>query len=191
MLVETYEQTETYDEEPENREAALALVSTLGLEGQFELLGEDENGGDMPYRKMTKEEQDVYGAILSVQTDIVDYKDAPIPLRILQVASHAQPLFDCLIVWHPKNADFKDPLLVGRKGDQYGPHQLFILARWGDELLPFPKLRGIAGKTIRDKTIASLKSIASEVTAHIAAVEAMTGAEVMASGFRDSPCFYK
>lgn len=96
MLVETYEAISideaTHGNEEVNEEA-LALIGSLGLAGQQELLSERAVGdGETvvtrnPYRKMTGEEAHIFRAILPREVDIKKYSDGPIPVRVLQIAA--------------------------------------------------------------------------------------------------------
>ncbi len=96
MQVETFEaiERELAEHAPEEQAKALELIEELGLDGQQELLTErdDDDGERCPYRRMTAEEQRVYGAICEKTTEIEAYASGPIPLRVLQVAAHARPL---------------------------------------------------------------------------------------------------
>ena len=146
MQVETYEVPEVdfMTGEEEDSEEAIALIEELGLEGQQDLTKGD---GRFPYRKMTSEEKFVYELLFGEKTNVRAFSDGAIPLRVLQVISHASGLFDELTVWHKPNADIKDPLLVGTKEVKgtYGPTtEIFILSRWGDSLLPFSELASLA-----------------------------------------------
>lgn len=155
MNVETYEaisldvQDGDAFQEAVNAEA-MALIETLGLQGQRELLQESNVGGESvttrnPYRRMTKEEQAIFTAIMPERTKLAQYRDGPIPLRALQVAAHAVDLFSSVEVWHPE-AGKDDPVLVGvnTPNGEYGVRELFLLARWGEELCSLDDLRAKA-----------------------------------------------
>jgi hypothetical protein len=150
MLVETFEATELdHEGTPECEAEALELINSLGLEGQRELLTESREGVvRCPYRKMTQQEAWAYGVICPKVSPLKKFSDGPIPVRVLQVAAHANGLFDEVEVWSAKDADIKDPVLVGIKKKGY-ERERFLLARWGDELLPFGEV--LAGATVRFK----------------------------------------
>lgn len=159
MQTETYEVISNNPAEGDNAlvaelksPEAVELITTLGLKGQEALLVERQTeGGEtvverFPYRRMTKDEDRVYGFLMPQKTKLVDYKDGPVPLRVLQVAAHATDLFDePLIVWHPEGA-IDDPILIGIKhkpttNPAHPVREVFLLARWGDVLLPFEEMR--------------------------------------------------
>jgi hypothetical protein len=156
MQVETYEMTEVVDQNIQENEECLGLIESLGLSGQQSLINPNKTTF-FPYRKMTKEEKIVYETMLPASCALEEFKEGQIPLRVLQVASHAKSLdfFDKgLIVFHSKNADVKDPVLVGRhcNDKQYSwSYDQYILARWGEVLLPFAECTEIAMKIIRVK----------------------------------------
>lgn len=175
MLVETYEVEETNSEAAglaADSEAA-ELIARLELTGQQKLLNPD-TVTRFPYRKMTKQEGQVYGILCPCKSKLRDYDDGIIPVRVLQVAAHVLELgfVDRVEVWHPENADIKDPVLVGVKGPEYGDRQLFILARWGAELPPFGELLIAAKARWTDNRRAMLASIKAKVEAELNSSEA-------------------
>lgn len=199
MLVETYEVLEQHQADdgtftPEDRELAESLIVDLDLEGQSRYMRRESSDATeipaIPYRKMTAEEKEVYSLILPEKTLLQKYSDAPIPVRVLQVAAHARPMFDGLIVWHPTNADDPDPLLLGFNGHQYSPSEYFLLARWGDELLPFSELREKAARLLRERVIAKLKSIQEEVAMKLRVVDSLTPFQLLAGKDLKDPKFF-
>ena len=179
MKVETYEAI-SVDEQKGTvinevvSEEALALIESLGLEGQKSLVETREVGGEevqtrFPYRKMTREEQAVFGAVMPHRTRLHSYSDGPIPLRALQVAAHAQSLnfFDHVEVWHPEPGR-DDPVLVGCKKNAGGwGLDLYLLARWGDELVSMDDLRQKAKAVI----VARAKSAIAKARAQLTGLE--------------------
>lgn len=176
MQVESYEQTEEYDGEPEDRDEAFALTVELGLNGQGRFFSPSD--GDMPFRKMTDEEYRVYEAVLGAECELKDYKDDPIPVRILQIAAKAQPHFKELRVMYAPNAD--DPVLYGRT-EKY---EKFIIARWGSALKSFGELRVEAGKVIKAKYLKECRKGIAGLEAAMAAIEGVQGEDVILGGFK-------
>lgn len=171
MLVETFEVLErcvgTDGRVTEEQDAeALALIESLGLDGQMRLnkpAEQDEATPSrrFPYRKMTAIESAVYTAICPSKSKLKEYDDGAIPLRVLQVAAHAKGMFKELYVWSAASPIVKDPVLVGAQADPAASWREtnFILARWGAELLPFDELLAKAATIVRGK----LKSIAKNI----------------------------
>ena len=139
--VETFEQTELGAEGCVEKDSeALALIDRLGLDGQRELLNPDTSMR-CPYRVMNAVELRVYQALYPEHTAIERYRNGMIPLRVLQIAAHAQPFYLRIEVWTERTAQ-TDPVLVGisRPAGTW-VDQVFILARWGEALKPFADLR--------------------------------------------------
>lgn len=183
MLVETYEVPEVDAMgTPECEAEAIELIESLGLEGQQSLL--KKSGGEtvrMPYRKMTAEEAFVYEKVLPKKTKLQNYSDGPIPLRVLQVASHAKELYDLIQVWHPENADEKDPVLVGVNGSEYSAKERFMLARWGEELLPFSELAKKAGAKVRAEIKAACATGIAKLKACADSLDELSDADLAAA----------
>ena len=142
MEVQTFETTEvTSSMQADDIDKIKALTESLELTGQKTLLTSDNTR--FVYRKMTREEANVYGLLCSQRTKLEDYADQVIPLRVLQVAAHAKALnfFRFLTVWHPESAEVKDPVLVGFAGESDYSGAYYILARWGETLEPFETLK--------------------------------------------------
>lgn len=175
MQVETYEVPEVdFEGNVESNDEAVALIEKLELDGQRELI-HPGRGYRTPYRKMTKEEAVVYGAIFEKKTNIAKYKDEPIPLRVLQVAAHAKSLFKELQVWHKPSADIKDPILVGVNGVEWASdREMFMLARWGDCLVPFAELAQVAAKLLREKAMDDIKAIIETAKTRMGLLESMS-----------------
>lgn len=176
MQVETFEVI-SIDEQggqiinEEVNEEALALIERLGLKGQMQLIRESEAGEEqvvtrVPYRAMTAEEGAVYRACFPETSALEKFRQSAIPLRVLQVAAHAAPMFELLEVWHPKE-DRDDPLLVGVRKDPEATYrrQQFVLARWGEALVPFEELRTRARRTIATATRRKLAEVHAELHA--------------------------
>jgi hypothetical protein len=172
MEVETFEVSELTAEgklDIEDVEAFKTAINDLELDGQKKFLPDDEGpdkelGPVNPYRKMTKEEHFVYSTVCSAKVDLSRYAESILPLRVLQVAAHANKMFQDLEVWHAPNADIEDPVLVGinNKGS-YGRVSFFLLARWGETLVPFDELKEVAIRMWREKTLNALKTIKQAV----------------------------
>ena len=187
MQVETFEVTETYSDGTVECEAeALELIERLGLDGQQQLVkGFGETKVRSPYRKMTHEEGVIYKALCPKESDLTEFSESAIPVRVLQVAAHAVGLFDHILVWSAENADVKDPVLVGVNGNKYSTSERFILARWGEELLPLSDLAKLAGERIRAVRLKKLREIVSKATAAIASTEQAAPQELV--GVNESP----
>lgn len=188
MIIETFEIEESTDEMAlmAADSEGIDLIKKLGLSGQDRFVNGD-TATRFPYRKMTKEEGLVYGLLCPQKTTVENYSEGIIPLRVLQVISHAGDLefFDAMNIWHPENADIKDPVLVGSKKVKTGPGEysynteLYILARWGDMLPSFEELRDLAKKMWCGNTKAKLIAIKREVETAIGSIDELKSSETM------------
>lgn len=182
MQIETYEVEEhtTEGRDPFEVDAeAEALIESLGLDGQRSLLVESDDPDvqtktRVPYRRMTAEEERVYDTLYPEHAKVEAYNVAPIPLRVLQVISHARPLFKRVEVWGPKTQD-PDPVLVGVV-DETTPHGFtrevrYILARWGETLVPFEELLEKAVRRLATRWKANAEKVAAECMAFMDAPE--------------------
>lgn len=190
MQVETFEATEFGIEQPKKvKEEHNSLINELGLNGQMDIVAGDSV---CPYRKMKADEKFAYENICPKKCEAKEYKDGPIPLRVLQVMSHANSLdfFDKFEIWYPDNADVKDPVLVGIvKKDSYD-YDRYILARWGEVLEPLPKLIETAGHIAKNKAIAKYKKIKTQVEHNLKFLENSTIDEVISGEMNLDPSFY-
>jgi hypothetical protein len=191
MQVETFECTETAHEPIEACQEAVGLMEELGLEGQKELVTKCEKSGfdqRCPYREMTATEAYVYRVLCPEVTPLKTYKRSPIPLRVLQVAAHANSLgiFKELRVWDRASPAVKDPVLVGViTHPQYDwmDNKFFILARWGEELEAFAVLAKRAFDAKREQFVESLQRIANSIAGRIATAREMSDAELLELGW--------
>jgi hypothetical protein len=176
MQIETYEAISLDEQHGEIvnelvSEEAMSIIDALGLDGQKELLSEHETDGESvttraPYRTMTAEESAIFGAVLPRHVTIDRYNDAPIPLRVLQVAAHARTIdmFNRIEVWCPANPAAPDPLLIAWSGKEFSrDRKAFILARWGEVLEPLDVLRDKAAQILRTNVVAKIEEAREEL----------------------------
>lgn len=192
MQVETYEVI-SLDEQngsiinEEVSEEALALIESLGLEGQKALVHKTAIADDemteqrMPYREMTLEEQRVFGTLFPQRTAIDRYAAGPIPLRALQVAAHANSCgVERIEVWHSR-IPAADPVLVGytKHPTRSWGSRTMLLARWGTALDSFDTLRQQATETLRTKVRSQLEAGKAQVDAALTSVDALVALHLL------------
>lgn len=183
MQVETYECVETASEPIEATAEAIALMEELELDGQKQLVSpaESKSGGGSrcPYREITSEERFVYRTMCPVSINIARYNAAPIPLRVLRIASHANSLglFKRLMIWDHETVTVKAPVLVAFTGGEYEwiDNRCFILARWGEELETFATL-------LKRAVISARERLTNEAESLVKIVQATTDAQIIAAG---------
>lgn len=171
MQVQTFECEETQAETPELSAEAMSLIEELELEGQQSL--NVKSGERFPYRQMDAEEAFVYGLLCPEHVEMRKYRQGPIPLRVLQVASHAKTMFDRIEIWHKVSPSVKDPVLVGMKRNpvETWRNDPFILARWGDVLEEWPALLKSAIQVWRAKTRDGLNRLKQEAEITLKSVD--------------------
>lgn len=189
MQVEAFDCTETASEPIEASEEAVRLMEELGLEGQKSLVTKSEKSGRdtrCPYREMTKDEAYVYKVLCPEETALSQYSRSPIPLRVLQIAAHANDLgiFKKLVVWDRKSAVVKDPVLVayGKPSPGDWRDSMWILARWGEELEAFTVLSKRALSAKRAEIVDGLQRIANSIAGRLSTAQEMTDDELMGLG---------
>jgi hypothetical protein len=186
MQVETFECQETAAEPIEAAEEAIAIIEQLGLSGQKSLISAgDKLATRCPYRQMRRDEDFAYGVLCPEKTRLCDYDASPVPLRVLQIAAHAQSLemFTDLRVWHAKETAEKDPVLVGvaKHPTRSWDSTTYILARWGEELESWPVLLRRALDKKREQITEAYRAIEAKVR-NARAAEEMTADELIEKG---------
>lgn len=166
MQVEIFEQEDVRVETVEQSEEALRIINDLGLDGQKPKSLSTGTVVRFPYRLMTDEELFVYSILCPQRTDLKTYDLSPIPLDILKTAAYAKSLQDPRIayleVWSATSQKVKDPVLVGKK-EHWSSSQIYILGRWGEELLPLDVLLPDAVKKWYALRVDKLNEILREV----------------------------
>ncbi len=163
MQIETFEQTETNnDGSAECGDESIAIIEELDLQGQRELITPE--GEVSLWRLMTLEERAVYDLLCPEKTALDEYRDGPIPLRVLLIAKAAVGDFKKLYVLHPESSRVKDPVLVGVKGNDWSS-EYYILARWGAELGSFTEMAEQALKLWTAKVTSACRKIVSQASA--------------------------
>lgn len=168
MLVETFECTETFSEPADVCAEAIEIIDAMELTGQRTLITPSESEPSRcPYREITAEESFVYRALCPTSIALNAYSSSPIPLRVLQIAAHAQSLnmFKRICVWDRESVTVKDPVLVAWTGGEYDwtNNRCFILARWGEELEAFAVLRKRAMVIVRERLISEAENLLARV----------------------------
>ena len=189
MEIETFEVAELNPDtlEFEDMDKAIELINDLGLEGQKKLINKDDEGVTLcPYRQMTAEEQFGYTRFLTTHDKVEEYSAGPIPIRVLQVLSHAKTLgiFSHFSIWH--SIGDPDPVLLAKpSGETEWNSVWYILARWGSELAPFKELKEKAAIMHLAEVKNELVLIRSKVEDKLASLENfnLSGIEALRTPF--------
>lgn len=166
MNVQTFEQE--LERHPEACDEARRLIEELGLAGQQATT--TESGPRCPYRQWKMREQIVYELLCPTREDVKNYEADSIPLRVLQVLSHAKSLgiYEAFKINSAANPAIKDPVLLGvPNGEQWDASKWHLLARWGDELDEFPIMERKAAAIHKQKLILEASKAKGEAAAII------------------------
>lgn len=174
MQVQTYEVEPVDQNEIQHLAAegeALELIESLELEGQKSLVNED-TGTILPYRFITAQERFVFKTLFPQECKIQNYKDGPIPLRVLQVAAHVKSLkrddMTYLQVWYPRQG-IDDPVLIARP--DYYKDPIYLIARWGQALLDFDELLAKAIKEQKAIVKSKLEAAKGEIDSLLSRID--------------------
>lgn len=186
MKIETYEVEEITGElgVMAADSEAIELCEKLGLKGQLKLTNK-ETGTRQPYRRMTALELLVFSQVCPQRTPLENYDAGIIPLRVLQVASHAKEFFSHLTVWHPNDIR-RDPVLVGTPGPYSSEYHL--LARWAEAWQDFETLTRQAKESWKIQYRAELTDIMNKAKQRLESVN-LAADEAFIHGNAPAPYF--
>jgi hypothetical protein len=122
----------------ENSEEWEQMCTGLGLEKQLKKAGKKEKVGN-PYMKIDPRTERVYRLLCPQRQLYTDYVSSTLPLEVLQEIHRCQEneWFPRIEVWYDDKSP--DPFLIGYDSKKWEANK-FLIARWGDELLPFEQL---------------------------------------------------
>lgn len=147
------------------------LAEELGMEGQLKLItpksGEEVDKNPSPYIHMNKKAENVFAILCPEVVDYKKYGKSTIPRDVMKEIAFAEKLqcFDKICIWYDDASP--DPLVVGYIKVAPYEYVKHMIARFGDEILPFEVLEKKAierlKKRITDKLKATLTSIDTKV----------------------------
>lgn len=141
MKVEVFIDDSVANETEQQSAEVQTLCEELGLRGQLRTSTTDVVLRN-PYRLMRDDELFVYSVLCPEKCKAEDFRDEPIPLDVLKVLKNAKslnlPELQHFEIWAASSRLVKDPVLVGMQN--YYSNARYILARWGEELLPLEVL---------------------------------------------------
>jgi hypothetical protein len=143
------------------------LAEELGMEGQLRLiqpkLGRGDNKNPSPYIHMNKKAERVFAVLCPQVIDYKKYDKSTIPREVLKEIALAEKMefFDKICIWYDDASP--DPLVVGYIKTSSYEYVRHMIARFGDEILPFEVLEEKAiqrfKKRISDKLNAELSGL--------------------------------
>ena len=112
-------------------------IESLGLEGQKKLVEGDSNPS--VYIHMNNGMKNMFGVLCPRKVDYKKYDKSTIPIDVLREISLCvcEKYFHSIQIWYD-DVD-PDPVVVGKIANDYNS-PLHLIARWGDEILPFSEL---------------------------------------------------
>jgi hypothetical protein len=143
------------------------LAEELGMEGQLKLItpksGEESDKNPSPYIHMNAKAERVFAILCPEVVDYKKYDKSTIPRDVLREIAMAERLkfFDKICIWYDDASP--DPLVVGyiKMGNyEYVKH---MIARFGDELLPFEELERKSINRLKKRMTDKLKSALSSI----------------------------
>jgi len=143
------------------------LAEELGMEGQLKLIapksGEESDKNPSPYIHMNAKAERVFAILCPEVVDYKKYDKSTIPRQVLREIAIAEKeqFFDKICIWYDDASP--DPLVVGyiKMGNyDYVKH---MIARFGDELLPFEELERKSIIRLKKRMTDRLKSALSSI----------------------------
>ncbi len=116
------------------------LCEELGMEGQKKLVERSPEASPNPYTPMNESMAVMFAALCPVAVNFRKYGKSTIPIEVLGhiALCEKEKYFDSIKIWYDDVQ--KDPVVVGYvKTDTYS-FDKFLIARFGDEVLPFETL---------------------------------------------------
>lgn len=143
------------------------LAEELGMEGQLKLIAPKSEGGTdknpSPYIHMNKKAERVFAVLCPEVVNYKKYDKSTIPREVLREIALAEKeqYFEKICIWYDDASP--DPLVVGYIKDGSYNYIKHMIARFGDEILPFEVLENKAiarmKKRMTDKLKAALNGI--------------------------------
>ena len=143
------------------------LAEELGMEGQLKLIAPKLEGGTdknpSPYIHMNKKAERVFAVLCPEVVNYKKYDKSTIPREVLKEIALAEKeqYFEKICIWYDDASP--DPLVVGYIKDGSYSYIKHMIARFGDEVLPFEVLESKAiarmKKRMTDKLNAAINSI--------------------------------
>lgn len=144
----------------EDGEEWQSICQELQLNNQLAKTGKVERVG-APYMKMDPRTERLFEILCPVSTTIEEYTASTIPLDVLKEVKRCKDnqWFPMIMVWYDDKSP--DPIVIGYEKDQYQGHK-YMIARWGDEILPFEQLFTKAIDRLRDAYRRALSMLISD-----------------------------
>jgi hypothetical protein len=141
MATEIYLQPELEElvVDSEKRDEWMQQVTSLGLEGQLKLTKNSDKGSASPYTFMNEQMKLVFATLCPTKAEVSKFDKSVIPVDVLSHVAlcKQEGYFSKLEIWYDNKTP--DPILVGYLTSSYAS-PLHLIARWGDEIIPYEQL---------------------------------------------------
>src|SRR5205085_1051097 len=115
-------------------------IMSLGLEGQLKLTNNSEKNSASPYTHMNQHMINVFEILCPTKVAVQAYDKTQIPIDVLShiALCKQEGYFQKLEVWYDNM--HPDPIVVGYVTTSWSSPIIHLIARWGDEIIPFEQL---------------------------------------------------
>lgn len=141
MATEVYLQPELEELviNPEKKEEWEKKIKELGLGGQEKLTKNSPKDAASPYTFMNEQMKLVFQTLCPTKAEVEKYDKSVIPIDVLSHVAlcKQEGYFAKLEIWYDNKSP--DPVLVGHISTVYNT-PLHLIARWGDEIIPYEQL---------------------------------------------------
>lgn len=143
------------------------IAEELGMEGQLRLIAPKSSGetkNPSPYIHMNAKAERVFSILCPQVINYKQYDKSTIPREVLKEIALAEKeqYFDKICIWYDDASP--DPLVVGYIKESSYSYIRHMIARFGDEILPFEELEIKAITRLR-------KSMTSKLNAELSSIE--------------------
>lgn len=132
------------------------LCTGLGLEKQLKKIGKVEKVAN-PYMKLDHRSERIFQMLCPRREPYTEYGAGTLPLDIVQEIDRCKKngWFPVMEIWYDDKSP--DPFLIGADSKRWD--NKFLIARWGEELLPFEQLVEKAINRYKDAYLRSLNRL--------------------------------
>jgi hypothetical protein len=179
MATEIYLQPELEElvTDPDKKQTWENKILELELEGQVSLTQNSQKSSASPYTHMNEHIKNVFEVLCPTKVKVEKYNKTQIPIDVLShlALCKQEGYFTKMEIWYDNINP--DPILVGYITDSYSSSIIHLVARWGDEIVPF--------ELLVDKAVARLTKVYKQYTDTVIAEAKLAAAtaETRVKGF--------
>lgn len=170
-------------------------VAELGLKGQSQLA--DGTASPVPFEHMNRGMENMFKVLCPRSYKLNDFNKTPIPLEVLGLIELAQKEghFDKIEIWCDDTQP--DPIAVGKRFNNAADRKSgydwnmdkYLIARWGDEIVPWEQLVDKAKKRWSDARKAMIEKAKSEIALLEATIQSDATIYISGGSVKESVSF--